>query len=153
MPPKASASPPQLGVRAVDARRIRLLASRRNGARRRAVSVRESAVRSVKPSHEPERSGSTLALVLSAVLATGCGNALYAIRANAAAKKLAEARAMGAERLATYEYFYAKEHLLKAQTEAAEADYGDALTLAEASEQYAEKAIRVTRAAQPGPRR
>lgn len=85
------------------------------------------------------------------MLATaGCGNTLYAIEANSAASKLEEAKELGAERLAPYEYYYAKEHLEKAQTEAAEADYGDALSLANTSEEYADKAIRLTREAHRG---
>ncbi len=84
------------------------------------------------------------------VTMTGCGNALYAVQANSAASKLEEAQALGAEQYAPYEYFYAKEHLAKAQSEAAEADYGDAIDLANASEEYAEKAVRLTRDAHRG---
>lgn len=80
----------------------------------------------------------------------GCGGTLYAVKANAAAGKLEEARELGAEQYAPYEYFYAKEHLQKAQTEAAEADYGDAADLAQASEEYASKAIHLTREARRG---
>lgn len=81
---------------------------------------------------------------------TGCGNTIYAIQANAASSKVEEARALGAEQYAPYEYYYAKEHLEKAQSEAAEADYSDAVDLAEASEDYAEKAIRLARDAHRG---
>ena len=81
---------------------------------------------------------------------TGCGNTIYAFKANSAANKVEEAHELGAEKLAPYEYFYAKLHLEKAQEEAAEADYSDAINLAEASEDYADKAIRLTRAAQRG---
>ena len=80
----------------------------------------------------------------------GCGNALYAVQANSASEKLEEAHELGAEQYAPYEYFYAKEHLQKAQTEAAEADYSDAVDLAAASEEYADKAIRLTREAHRG---
>src|SRR6476661_2995043 len=92
-----------------------------------------------------------LVLACGAVVSlTGCGNALYAVEANSAANKVEEAHELGAEKLAPYEYFYAKLHLEKAQEEAAEADYSDAINLAEASEDYADKAIRLTRAAQRG---
>jgi hypothetical protein len=80
----------------------------------------------------------------------GCGNTLYAIQANSASSKLEQARELGAEQSAPYEYFYAKEHLQKAQTEAAEADYSDAANLAEASVEYADKAIRLAREARSG---
>ena len=81
---------------------------------------------------------------------SGCGNTLYAIRAHSAASKLAQARALGAERYAPYQYFYAQEHFHKAQTEAAEADYSDAIDLAETSEEFADKAARLAREAHPG---
>ncbi len=82
------------------------------------------------------------------LVATGCGNALYAVRVNAASGKLEEARELGAEQSAPYEYYYAKEHLQKAQSEAAEADYGDAVDLAATSEEYAKRAVRLAREAQ-----
>ena len=84
------------------------------------------------------------------VTVIGCGNTIYAFKANSAANKVEEAHELGAEKLAPYEYFYARLHLEKAQEEAAEADYSDAINLAEASEEYADKAIRLTRAAQRG---
>ena len=80
----------------------------------------------------------------------GCGNTLYAIQANAAANKLEEAKELGAEKLAPYEYYFAKQHLRKAQTEAGEADYSDAADLAEVAEEYADKAIRLARDAHRG---
>ncbi|HYQ31362.1 MAG TPA: DUF4398 domain-containing protein [Polyangiaceae bacterium] len=90
------------------------------------------------------------ALCSSLVGVMGCGNTLYAVQANSASGKLEEARELGAELYAPYEYFYAKEHLQKAQTEAAEADYSDAVDLAEVSAAYADKAIRLTREARRG---
>lgn len=87
---------------------------------------------------------------MAAFAGAGCGNSLYSIQANSAASKLEEAHELGAEQYAPYEYFYAKEHLQKAQTEAAEADYSDAVDLAQASEEYADKAIRLTRDAHRG---
>jgi sugar phosphate isomerase/epimerase len=92
-------------------------------------------------------------LVLGAsvvVGASGCGNALYAVAANSASAKVEEARELGAEQYATYEYFLATEHLQKAQTEASEADYSDAANLAEKAEEHADKAIRLAREAHRG---
>ena len=89
-------------------------------------------------------------LLLLGVGLTGCGNTIYAFKANSAANKVEEAHELGAEKLAPYEYFYAEQHLQKAQEEAAEADYSDAIDLADESEEYAEKAIRLTRDAQRG---
>ena len=108
-------------------------------------------MRSVNPSYRQERRGLALMLAASSLAAlTGCGSTLYSLRANAASGKLEEARELGAEQSAAYEYFYAKEHLQKAQTEAAEADYSDAVDLAEASEEYADKALRIAREARSG---
>jgi hypothetical protein len=95
-------------------------------------------------------SGLRAACFAAAVLAAGCGNTIYAFKANSAANKVEEAHELGAEKLAPYEYYYAKAHLEKAQEEAAEADYSDAINLAETSEEYADKAIRLTKAAQRG---
>ena len=72
---------------------------------------------------------------------TGCGNSLYALRANAASVKLEEAREAGAQQRAPYEYTLAEEHLNKAMSEAAEADYGDAFNLANAAYDYADQAV------------
>ena len=88
---------------------------------------------------------------LAAMLAcSACGNTAYAVHANAASSRLEEARELGAEKFAPYEYYFAKEHLRKAQEEAAEADYSDAADFAEVCEEYAEKAIRLARDAHRG---
>ena len=109
-------------------------------------------VQSVNPSHRPERRwlAHAFAIAICTPTLTGCGSTLYSIQASSASGKLEQARELGAEQSAPYEYFYAKEHLQKAQTEAAEADYSDAVDLAEASEKYAEKAIRLAREARSG---
>ena len=104
-------------------------------------------MRSVNPSHLSAR---RWALPLVVLACTGCGNALYAVQANSASGKLEEAHELGAEQYAPYEYYYAKEHLQKAQSEAAEADYSDAVDLAATSEEYADKAIRLAREAHRG---
>ena len=90
-----------------------------------------------------------IALGLIAGLSS-CGNTLYAINANSASAKLEEARELGAELYAPYEFWFAQEHLDKAQTEASEGDYGDAVELAGISEEYADKAIQLARDAHRG---
>ena len=82
--------------------------------------------------------------------AAGCGHAVYVIEVNAASSKFEEARELGAEQYAPYEYYMAKEHLEKARTEAAEADYGDASDLSGTAEEYADKAITLARQAHRG---
>lgn len=109
-------------------------------------------MRSIHKSHEPAQRGLTPVLFIAALaaFAAGCGNTIYAVQVNAAASKVEEAHELGAEQYAPYEYYYAKEHLEKAQSEAAEADYSDAVDMAEASEEYADKAIRLAREAHRG---
>jgi hypothetical protein len=85
--------------------------------------------------------GSVMLLCVTIACFTGCGNSLYALRANAASVKLEEAREAGAQQRAPYEYTLAEEHLNKAMSEAAEADYGDAFNLANAAYEYAEQAV------------
>lgn len=80
----------------------------------------------------------------------GCGNTLYFFQVNSAASKVEQARELGAEELAAYEYWVAYTHLTKAQEEAAEADYSDAINFAEVSEEYADKAIQLARQAHRG---
>lgn len=86
-------------------------------------------------------------LALAAPLLTGCGGVYYAVNANSAANRLEEAREVGAETNAPYEYYYAKAHLEQAQVEAAEASYSDAADFAQTAEEYAEKAIELSKAA------
>jgi len=78
---------------------------------------------------------------------TGCGGVYYSIEATSASSRLEEARVLGAETLAPYEYYYAKEHLDQAQIEASEASYSDAANYAETAEEYASKAIELSQAA------
>jgi len=83
-------------------------------------------------------------------LAGGCGGTLYAVSVTNASSKIETARALGAERFAPYEYYYAKEHLQKAMEEAAFADYGDAIHLADDAANMADKAIKLSKAAHEG---
>ena len=100
----------------------------------------------------PSRRGFSprLGLFVIGLLALGCGNTLYAIEMSSASSKLEEARELGAEEYAPYEYWFAVQHLDKAQTEAAEADYSDAIKLATVGEEYADKAIKLARDAHRG---
>ncbi len=94
-------------------------------------------------------------LLLAAVLClasgvSGCGGVYYAVSINAAHSRLEQARSMGAESAAPYEYYYAREHLREAQLHAAEASYGDAASYAETAETYAQKAIDLVQASKRG---
>lgn len=94
------------------------------------------------------------ALVLvGGFVVAGCGGVHYAVNATTASARLAEARELGAERYAPYEYYYAQAHMEQAQIEASEASYSDATDFAETAEEYALKAIEATRAARKAGRR
>jgi len=85
----------------------------------------------------------------------GCGNALYAARINQASDELARAEQLDAAARAPYEYNYALEHLRKARSEALEADYSAAISLAEVAYDYASRAVQQAQRAAPqvaGPR-
>lgn len=86
--------------------------------------------------------GLGFAIVLASALASaGCGSVYYTISIHSAQARVEQARTMGGERRAPYEYYFAREHLRQAQVEAAEASYGDAAAYAETAELYAQKAI------------
>jgi hypothetical protein len=93
--------------------------------------------------------GAVGALAVSAfgLACAGCGGMQYTIEVNSAAAKVEEAKALGADQLAPYEYYFAKEHLQQAQVEAAEASYSDATNLAEEAEDHANAAIELTQKA------
>jgi hypothetical protein len=90
-----------------------------------------------------------LAAVLLALLPS-CGGLYYTVNINAAEARLEQARLMGAEQQAPFEYYYAREHLRQAQVEAAEASYSDAATYAEIAERYAQRAIDLIARARKG---
>lgn len=92
--------------------------------------------------------GYLLAIVVSAAQAlSACGGVSYAVKIHAAEARLEEARQVGAEHAAPYEYTFAREHLRAAQIHAAEASYGDAADFAETAESFAQRAIERTTAA------
>lgn len=92
----------------------------------------------------------TAALLLCVWPAVGCGSVYYTVSVSQASSKLEEARQMGAETKAPYEYTFAKEHLRQAQIEAAEASYSDAAGYAETAELYAQKAIEHVQSSKKG---
>ena len=92
-------------------------------------------------------------LALASVIAlgtSGCGGFFYALEASSATTQLEQAQALGAEKYAPYEYYYAYEHLQKAMEEASSADYGDAIDFADAAEKSANKAILLSKQAHEG---
>jgi uncharacterized protein DUF4398 len=92
-----------------------------------------------------------LGLVVSAGLTLACGNAVYVVRVAQASDAVARAEQLGAATRAPYEYHFALEHLRKARSEAAEADYGDAERLALTAYDYATRAVSVAQRVSAGP--
>lgn len=88
-----------------------------------------------------------MVLIAGTLATTGCVGTIYSVRALSASATLEEAKTLGAPELAQYEYYYADAMLLKAQEEAAEANYGDAIEFAGIAEEYAEKAVEHARSA------
>jgi hypothetical protein len=91
--------------------------------------------------------GGALALFWAGLTVSGCGGVQYAVVVNSAASRVEEARALGAEQLAPYEYYFAREHLAQAQVEAAEASYSDAVEYAREAEEHASAAIALSQKA------
>jgi hypothetical protein len=89
-------------------------------------------------------------LALLAALSSGCGGTIYVFTVSSASSRLETAQALGAERYAPYEFYYAREHLWKAMEEAAVADYGDAIDFADIASEYADKAIALSKQAHEG---
>ena len=90
------------------------------------------------------------AMVVLTLALSGCGGVYYAVSVNAAQARLEQARELGAESSAPYEYYNAREHLREAQLHAAEASYSDAATYAETAEAYAQKAIDLIQTSRKG---
>jgi hypothetical protein len=86
-----------------------------------------------------------LSLASLALATAGCGSIYYGIISGGARSKLRDAKALGAEKLAPYEYTYAEAHIREASRKANEASWGDAANLAEEAERAALKAVVITR--------
>lgn len=84
---------------------------------------------------------------LLALSSTGCVGTIYSVNALSASANLEEAKTLGAQELAQFEYYYARAMLEKAQEEAAEANYGDAIEFAGIADEFAEKAVEHARSA------
>jgi hypothetical protein len=69
-----------------------------------------------------------------------CGPSLYTFNIIPASSAVEQARQANAAEHAPYEYFYARTNLDKAQEEAAEANYQDAIRYAERANEFGTKA-------------
>lgn len=71
----------------------------------------------------------------------GCGGIGYSAKINSVEGKIEKAKEVGAESLAPYYYYSARERALKAREEASHAFYQDALDLLDEADSDADKAI------------
>jgi hypothetical protein len=131
-------------------RKASLCSRRPPSADRSTAAVRSTDPRAPARLSLPVRAAALAALGAFVLFGASCGSTVYAIDANSASSKLAEAEELGAEKYAPYEYYMATEHLTKAKSEAAEADYSDAAALADTAEEFADKAIALAREAHRG---
>jgi hypothetical protein len=88
-----------------------------------------------------------VAVGAASIVSAGCGGIHYTIALSSASSRIEEARVLGAEQFAPYEYYFAKEHIEQARIEASEASYSDAVTLAQEAEAHASAAVELTQKA------
>jgi predicted Zn-dependent protease len=81
-----------------------------------------------------------LALLVLLGAMPGCGGVLYTANVLGANAALEEARLADAERLAPYEYYYARSCVEKAREEAGDAEYQHAIELADTARDHALRA-------------
>jgi hypothetical protein len=99
---------------------------------------------SPRASHSP-RVWLIWSLLIGALCSAGCGPGVYTARILAASNRLESARQDNARWYAPYEFQMAESHLLKAEEEAAEASYEEAIHYARAAEAFAQKSIDLSR--------
>jgi hypothetical protein len=86
----------------------------------------------------------------AATTLAGCGGVLYTAKVNSVEAKVEDAKELGAESSAPYEYYSAKERVQKAKEEASRADYQDAVHLLDEADSFADKAVLQARAVRRG---
>jgi Domain of unknown function (DUF4398) len=87
------------------------------------------------------------ALIACGLGLTGCGNTLYLVQVGRAERNFEEAKQLGAENYAPYEYYSAKVRLEEAKRQAAEAEYGNAADLSDEATDFSNKAIVISKRA------
>lgn len=81
----------------------------------------------------------------SSLSAVACGPTLYTFNVIPASSNVAQAREANAAEHAPYEYFYAQAYVEKAQEEASEGNYQDAIRFAEKANEFGNKAREMAR--------
>ena len=81
-----------------------------------------------------------VAVAALVVVFAACGPTLYTFNSIPASQAVGQAREANAAEHAPYEFFYAQSYLAKAEEEAAEANYQDAIRFAEQANEFGTKA-------------
>ena len=84
-------------------------------------------------------------LATAIVTLVACGPTLFTFNSIPASQAVEQARQANASEHAPYEYFYARAYLDKANEEAAEANYQDAIRFAEKAAEFGTKARDLSR--------
>ena len=84
-------------------------------------------------------------LVAALGIFSGCGPSIYVFNSIPAAQVVEQAQQAGAREHAPYEYFIASAYLRKAEEEAAEANYQDAIHFAEQAYEFGTRARDMSR--------
>lgn len=87
---------------------------------------------------------------VSSFFAISCGGPRYSFRITSVESKVEAAHELGAETYAPYQYYSARERVVKAREQAAHAHYGDALELLDKAEDFAQQAIAQTESVKKG---
>jgi hypothetical protein len=87
------------------------------------------------------RRATALSCLIVGLATSGCGNSVYLVRVAQAEKSFEEAKELGAEQSAPYEYYSAEVRIAEAQRQAAQAEYGNAAHLSREARGYSILAI------------
>ena len=78
---------------------------------------------------------------------TGCGSAVHLVKERRAQRHFEEARELGAEQFAPYEYYSAKVRIAEAKRQAAYAEYGTAGRLSDEAAEFSLEAVQIAKKA------
>ncbi len=84
-------------------------------------------------------------LSITGIALSGCGNTLYLVQVSQAEEAFEEAKELGAEKVAPYEFYGAEARLKEAREQAAHAEYGNAAKLSDEATALANRAVLLTK--------
>lgn len=93
----------------------------------------------------------TLVAAVIVLSSSSCGSSLHLIKEQRAQRAFQEARELGAEEYAPYEFYAAQTRISEAKRQAAAAEYGTAAQLSQEASVFAEQAIAISKNARSSP--